>query len=81
LLSTILGGIHYGNHRGCLFACQKKTPHGAPCGVFGVLILLQFIVQMRLTLIDVNGQLAGNCRTSRKMNLDRKQRIDRPTAR
>lgn len=29
----------------------------------------------------VNGQLAGNCRTSRKMNHDRKQRIDRPAAR
>ena len=26
----------------------------------------------------VNGQMAGNCRTSRKMNHDRKQRIDRP---
>jgi hypothetical protein len=26
----------------------------------------------------VNGQMAGNCRTSRKMKHDRKQRIDRP---
>jgi O-acetyl-ADP-ribose deacetylase (regulator of RNase III) len=26
----------------------------------------------------VNGQMAGNCRTSRKMNHDRQQRIDRP---
>jgi hypothetical protein len=29
----------------------------------------------------VNGQMAGNCRTSRKMNHDRQQRIDRPAAR
>ena len=39
---------------------------------------LMLIITRGCPKFCVNGQMAGNCRTSRKMNHDRKQRIDRP---